>query len=73
MAPSNFYAIHNKSIFSVVQYGPGTWPINSREECKLWVFERNNFEVNIWVEKEENGKWRKFNNEELQSSCSQDD
>jgi hypothetical protein len=56
--------IYKIVILPVVLYGCETWSLILREEHKLSVFE-NRMLRKIGPEREENGSWRKLNNDEL--------
>ena len=52
----------------VVLYGYETWSLILREECRLRVFENRILRRIFGPKRDAIGKWRRFHNEELQSS-----
>ena len=62
-----------KTILPFVLYGCETCSLTLREECRLRVFENMILRGIIGPKKDENGEWRRLNNEELHSLyCSPD-
>ena len=53
-------------ILPVVLYGCETWFLTLREECWLRVFENRILRQIFGPKRDENGEWRRVNNEELQ-------
>jgi hypothetical protein len=60
--------IHKTVISPVLQYGCETWSLTLREEHRLRVFE--NRVLIFGPKREEDGSWRKLNNDKLHSLCS---
>ena len=56
-----------KTILSVVLYGCETWSLTLREEFRLRVFENRILWLIMGPKRDENGKWRRLHNEELNS------
>ena len=52
-------------ILPVVLYGCETWSLTLREECRLRVFENRILRRIFGPKRDENGKWRRLNNEKL--------
>ena len=59
--------IYKIIILPVVLYGCETWSLALREECRLRVFENRILRRIFWPKRDENGEWRRLNNEELHS------
>ena len=51
-------------ILPVVIYGCETWSLTLREECRLRVFKNRILRRIFGSKMDENGKWRRLNNEE---------
>ena len=59
--------IYKIIILPVVLYGCETWSLTLRDECRLRVFENKILRRIFGPKRDENGKWRRFQNEELYS------
>jgi hypothetical protein len=59
--------IYKTVILPVVLYGCETWPLTSREEHRLRVFENIVLRKIFGSKREEDGSWRKLHNDELHS------
>ena len=59
--------IYKTIILPVVLYGYETWSLTLREESTLRVFENRILRRIFGPKRDENGKWRRFHNEELHS------
>ena len=60
--------IYKIIILPIVQYGCEAWSLTLREERRLRVFENRILRRVFGPNKDENGEWRRLNNEELHSS-----
>ena len=56
-----------KIILPVVLYGFETWSLTLREEYRLRVFENRILRRIFGPKRDENGEWRRLDNEELHS------
>jgi hypothetical protein len=59
--------IYKTVILPVVLYGCESWSLTLREEHGLRVFENNVLRRIFGPKREEDGSWRKFHNDEIQS------
>jgi hypothetical protein len=62
--------IYKTVILPVVLYGCETWSLTSREEYRLRVFENRVLRKIFGPKREEDGSWRKLQNEELHNQYS---
>ena len=56
-----------KTIILPVLYGCETWSLTFREECRLSTFENRILRRIFGPKRDDNGEWRRFHNEELNS------
>ena len=57
--------IYKTIILSMVLYGCETWSLTLKEECRLRVFENRILRRIFEPKRDENGEWRRLQNEEL--------